>query len=39
MELDFSDSNRVSVRYFIDGIGKIAGDTEVYHANFYDKRF
>lgn len=36
-ELDFCDSNRVSVRHFIDGIGKLAGDTEVYHANFYDK--
>lgn len=36
-ELDFSDSNRTSVRPFIDGVGKLAGDTEIYHANFYDK--
>lgn len=36
-ELDGNDSNRTSVIPFVEGIGKLAGDTEVYHANFYDK--
>ncbi|HDO1355479.1 hypothetical protein Q7I30_19105 [Aeromonas veronii] len=36
-ELDYSDSNRTSVLPFVEGVGKLAGDTEVYHANFYDK--
>lgn len=36
-ELDDSDSNRSSVMPFVEGIAKYAGDTEVYHANFYDK--
>ncbi|WP_298722491.1 hypothetical protein [uncultured Oceanisphaera sp.] len=36
-ELDCNDSNRTSVTPFVEGIGKLAGDTEVYHANFYDK--
>lgn len=37
-ELDERDSNRTSVMPFIEGVAKYAGDTEVYHANFYDKR-
>lgn len=37
-ELDEHDSNRTSVLPFIEGVAKYAGDTEVYHANFYDKR-
>lgn len=37
-ELDHFDANRSSVRPFIEGIGKMAGDTEVFHANFYDKK-
>ncbi|SLM62925.1 MULTISPECIES: hypothetical protein [Dickeya] len=36
-ELDEHDANRSSVLPFIEGIAKVAGDTEVYHANFYDK--
>lgn len=36
-EMDDADSNRTSVAPFIEGISKLAGDTEVYHANFYDK--
>lgn len=36
-ELDNSDSNRTSVTPFVDGIAKYSGDTEIYHANFYDK--
>jgi len=35
--MDETDSNRTSVLPFIEGIAKLAGDTEVYHANFYDK--
>lgn len=35
--LDDGDTNRSSVLPFIDGIAKLAGDTEVFHANFYDK--
>jgi len=37
-ELDDGDSNRTSVLPFVEGIAKLAGDTEVYHANFYDKK-
>ncbi|HBZ92499.1 MULTISPECIES: hypothetical protein [unclassified Pseudomonas] len=36
--LDSGDCNRSSVLPFIEGIAKLAGDTEVFHANFYDKR-
>lgn len=36
-ELDQRDSNRTSVLPFVEGIAKYAGDTEVYHANFYDE--
>ena len=36
-ELDDKDANRTSVLPFIEGIAKFAGDTEVLHANFYDK--
>lgn len=36
-ELDAGDANRTSVLPFIEGIGKFAGDVEVFHANFYDK--
>lgn len=36
-ELDEADANRTSVLPFIEGIAKLAGDVEVYHANFYDK--
>ena len=36
--LDDGDANRSSVLPFIEGVAKLAGDTEVYHANFYDKR-
>jgi len=37
-ELDSGDANRSSVLPFIEGVAKLAGDTEVYHANFYDKK-
>lgn len=37
-ELDDGDCNRTSVLPFVEGIAKLAGDTEVFHANFYDKR-
>lgn len=37
-ELDERDANRSSVVPFIEGIAKYAGDTDVYHANFYDKK-
>jgi len=37
-DLDEGDTNRSSVLPFIEGIAKLAGDTEVYHANFYDKQ-
>ncbi|TYL44775.1 hypothetical protein [Dickeya sp. ws52] len=37
-ELDEHDANRSSVVPFIEGIAKVAGDTEVYYANFYDKK-
>ncbi|PZN82997.1 MAG: hypothetical protein DM484_05465 [Candidatus Methylumidiphilus alinenensis] len=36
-ELDNQDANRSSVIPFINGVAKLAGDTEVFHANFYDK--
>lgn len=36
-ELDQHDSNRTSVLPFVEGVAKYAGDTEVYHANFYDQ--
>lgn len=36
-ELDAADANRTSVLPFIEGIAKLAGDVEVYHANFYDQ--
>lgn len=36
-ELDDGDANRTSVLPFVEGVAKFAGDTEVYHANFYDK--
>lgn len=36
-ELDNEDANKTSVLPFIDGVAKLAGDTEVFHANFYDK--
>ncbi|MEA5328680.1 hypothetical protein [Vibrio parahaemolyticus] len=34
-ELDDSDSNRSSVVPFIEGVAKLAGDTEVYHAAYF----
>jgi len=34
--IDDSDANRSSVVPFIEGVAKFAGDTEVFHANFYD---
>ncbi|MCL1058681.1 hypothetical protein L2729_11860 [Shewanella gelidimarina] len=37
-ELDNEDSNRTSVLPFVEGIAKLAGNTEVFHANFYDKK-
>ncbi|BAP41550.1 hypothetical protein NJC40_10735 [Pseudomonas sp. 21LCFQ02] len=37
-QLDERDANRSSVVPFVEGIAKYAGDTEVYHANFYNKR-
>lgn len=36
-ELDDKDANLTSVLPFIEGVAKFAGDTEVLHANFYDK--
>lgn len=36
-ELDEGDANRTSVLPFIEGVAKLAGDTEIFHANFYDK--
>ena len=35
-QLDDGDANRSSVIPFIEGIAKLAGDTDVYYANFYD---
>lgn len=37
-ELDEKDNNRSSVVPFMQGIAKYTGDTEVFHANFYDKK-
>ena len=37
-DLDGNDSNRTSVLPFVEGVAKYAGDTEVFHANFYDER-
>lgn len=34
--IDESDANRSSVLPFVEGVAKFAGDTEVFHANFYD---
>ena len=36
--LDDADANRSSVLPFVEGVAKFAGDTEVFHANFYDKK-
>lgn len=36
-ELDDGDANRSSVLPFVEGVAKIVGDIEVFHANFYDK--
>ena len=36
-ELDPGDANRSSVLPFIEGVAKLAGDTDVLHANFYDE--
>jgi hypothetical protein len=36
-ELDGLDSNRTSVLPFVEGVAKYAGDTEVFHATFYDE--
>lgn len=36
-EVDDSDANRTSVLPFVEGVAKLAGDTDVFHANFYDK--
>lgn len=36
-EIDDCDANRTSVLPFVEGVAKYAGDTEVFHANFYDK--
>lgn len=35
-ELDSHDANRSSVLPFIEGIAKLAENTDVFHANFYD---
>lgn len=35
--LDDADANRSSVLPFVEGVAKYAGDTEVFHANFYDR--
>lgn len=35
--LDDTDANRSSVLPFVEGVAKYAGDTEVFHANFYDE--
>lgn len=37
-ELDNEDANRSSVLPFVEGIAKLAGGTDVFHANFYDKK-
>lgn len=36
-EVDDLDANRTSVLPFIEGVAKLAGDTDVFHANFYDE--
>lgn len=36
-DLDASDANRSSVLPFLQGVAKLAGDTDVLHANFYDE--
>lgn len=36
-ELDAADANRSSVLPFLEGVAKLAGDTDVLHANFYDE--
>lgn len=36
-ELDETDANRTSVLPFVEGIGRLTGDTVVHYANFYDK--
>jgi len=36
-ELDSEDSNRSSVLPFVEGVARLTDNTEVYHANFYDK--
>ena len=36
-ELDSNDANRSSVLPFVEGVAKLVGDIEVYHANFYDE--
>lgn len=35
--LDDSDSNRSSVRPFVEGMAKMEPDVDVFSANFYDK--
>jgi len=35
--LDETDANRSSVLPFLQGVAKLAGDTDVLHANFYDE--
>lgn len=37
-ELDSADTNRSSVLPFVEGIAKLAGNTDVFHANFYDAK-
>lgn len=37
-ELDETDANRSSVMPFVEGVGRLAGDTVVHYANFYDKK-
>lgn len=36
-ELDARDANRSSVLPFLEGVAKLAGDTDVLHANFCDE--
>lgn len=36
--MDKSDCYRASVLPFVEGIAKFAEETDVYHANFYDKK-
>ena len=37
-ELDGTDMNRSSVLPFVEGVAKLAENTDVFHANFYDKK-